>query len=111
MNVTKLLASLFAAGALISAGCSRSSAPPPVPTGKWDPIKLGLAFQDAPPEINEVENQAVLDVRRTEYEKAIAKLDSLLSNDKVTAAQKAALTNAIQQIKDKANAAAAVPAQ
>jgi hypothetical protein len=111
MKISKLLAGILVPAALIISGCNRSNTPAAVPQGKWDPIKLGLAFQGSPTEISTAVDQAVQAVRRTEYEKAIAALDSVQSDQRITAAQKTALNNAIQQIKDKANAAAAAPAQ
>jgi hypothetical protein len=111
MKTSKLLAGILVSAAIVVSGCNRSNTPAPVPQGKWDPIKLGLAFEDSPVEVKTVVNQAVLAVRNTEYEKAIGALDTLLSDGHVTAAQKTAISNAIQQIKEKANAAAAAPAQ
>jgi hypothetical protein len=110
MKCTKALASILVAGTVVLFGCSKQNTPAPVAAGKWDPIKLGLAFEDSSVEIKTVLNQAVQAVRRTQYEQAVAALDGLLADERVNAAQKSAVSNAIQQIKDKANAAAAAPA-
>jgi len=106
MNWTKALGGILAAATLVLAGCHKPG-PAPVAHGKWDPIKLGEAFQDSPIEVHTVVDQAVLAVRRTDYGQAIAALEGLSSDERVTPAQKAALTNAVEQIKSKANAAAA----
>jgi hypothetical protein len=110
MKMSKSLVNIFAAGVVGLSGCSKSE-PAPAPTGAFDPIKFKQSFQDSPAEVHAVVDQAAAKIRNHEYVEAIAALDSLTSDEKVTDQQKKAITNAIQQIKSKLESATPGAAQ
>jgi hypothetical protein len=107
--IALIAAGMFAA----TMGCGGSNNPePPTTRGGIDVKKLTDAFKDSPEEVRTTVDQSMLNLRYGQFGEAMAKLDGLASDSRVTDAQKSAITNTMESIKKKAEgAASAEPAR
>jgi hypothetical protein len=112
MKLTPFFVGLVAAALIGATGCGKKVADqaPPV-RGGIEVAKLTAAFKDAPEDLRTPVDQVLLNLRYHQYPDAIAKLDGLTSDARVTDAQKGVITNTIEQIKQKMEEPAAAPAQ
>jgi hypothetical protein len=111
MKMTNYLFMILAASVLALAGCGKSSEPQPSATaGAIDIGKLQQAFPTASPEVQNGFDKIRFAVRYRQLPLALAELDKIARMPGLTDAQKKAVNDLIEQVKQTMNAAAAKPA-
>jgi hypothetical protein len=112
MNMTNYLLMILFAGVLALAGCSKSSdQAPPAPSGVIDLGALQQAFPSGGPEVQKSFDKIRFATRYRQFPLALAELDKLAQMPGLTDAQKKAVNDLIEQVKQTMSTAAAKPAQ
>jgi len=112
MNTANYLVMILVAGFLALAGCGKSGdQAPPAPAGVIDLGALQQAFPSAGPEVQKSFDKIRFATRYRQFPLALVELDKLARMPGLTDAQKKAVNDLIEQVKQTMNAAAAKPAQ
>ena len=112
MKATKYLLMILTVGVLALAGCGKSEkGPPPRQPGRVDLTQLHEQFPNPTPEVSACLDKARFACRYRTFETAQAELDKLAQMPDLTAPQKKALDEAIEQVKAAISAGTSRPTQ
>jgi hypothetical protein len=103
MKLCLWISPLLLAVALTFSGCGKSEEPPPAGASVQtiDATKLRPAFESATPQAKALVDDAMMSIRDSNYQRALADLDKLSGLPDVTEAQKKAAADLSDQVKKK----------
>jgi hypothetical protein len=111
MNITKWIAIILLAAALVPVGCGKSNSGQNPPGVSIDLPKLRDSFTAASPDLQTLSGEAVRNIRFGNYPAALVSLEKLANAPGLTDAQKKVVTDVTAQVKQSASNTPAPPAQ
>ncbi len=106
MRTTRWTVAILAAAVLATAGCSKASKPQPTAASElMDMGKLQQTFQPPSPDFETSLTKLRFALRYGEFDTALAELDKLANTAGITEAQKKAVNDKIDQVRQAISAA------